>query len=51
MRQFTPQPDRYDTIVSMLREILQRIAALERAVDQVDRDLRPYGDGSQRKRA
>ncbi len=51
MRQFTPQPDRHEIVVTMLREILQRLVTLERAVDQIDRDLRPYGDGSQRKRA
>jgi hypothetical protein len=37
---------RYETIVAMLKEILDRLAALERDVDELDRGLRPYGDGT-----
>lgn len=40
-----PAPDRYQTIVALLRDIVQRLESLERTVDQLDRAARPYGDG------
>ncbi len=38
----TPQQE----ILSLLRDVLKRLDALERSVDRMDRGLRPYGDGS-----
>jgi hypothetical protein len=38
--------DRYRALVSLLEEILQRLDAIERDVDAIDRTLRPYGDGT-----
>jgi hypothetical protein len=38
--------DRYQTIVSMLREILARLDAIEKDVDDIDRTMRPHGDGT-----
>ena len=42
-----PTPsDRYQTIVTLLQEILTRLDALERDLDVIDRTMRPYGDGT-----
>jgi hypothetical protein len=41
-----PPSDRYQTIVSMLTKILERLDAIERDVDDIDRTLKPYGDGT-----
>ncbi len=38
----TPQQE----ILSLLRDVLKRLDALERAVDRIDRGHRPYGDGT-----
>jgi len=38
--------DRYQTIVSLLEQIIKRLDVLERDVDQIDRSLRPHGDGA-----
>jgi excisionase family DNA binding protein len=42
--------DRYETIVALLRQILDRLDLLEEDMDAIDRFLKPYGDGSRRPR-
>jgi hypothetical protein len=42
----TSTSDRYQTIVGMLQEILARLDAIERDVDDLDRFNRPFGDGT-----
>jgi hypothetical protein len=41
-----PTPVRYETIVAMLRQILDRLAVVETDVDAIDRTMRPFGDGT-----
>jgi hypothetical protein len=38
--------DRYQTIVSMLSRILRDLDELKTDVDDIDRTLKPYGDGT-----
>jgi hypothetical protein len=38
--------DRYATLVLLLQRILDRLDVIERNVDDIDRALRPYGDGA-----
>lgn len=51
MSNLTPlATDRYLTIVSLLQQILARLDDLERDVDDLDRTLRPHGDGHKTRR-
>ena len=38
--------DRYRTVVTLLQEILTRLGTIERDIDDMDRTLRPHGDGT-----
>jgi exonuclease VII small subunit len=46
----TPTVGRYETIVAMLAKILERLETLEHDLDDIDRALKPYGDGTKDRR-
>jgi hypothetical protein len=44
------QDERYHIIVGMLQTILTRLEHIEGDVDEIDRTLRPHGDGTKLRR-
>ena len=42
--------DRYLAIVAMLQQILARIENLQQDIDEIDRTMKPHGDGTKPRR-